>query len=69
MELVSAQVVAAAKLPMLNPGEFKLWKMKIEQYFFLVILNGDSPLPTRTVDGVETSVPLPTAKTEASKEE
>ncbi|GJV47203.1 putative ribonuclease H-like domain-containing protein [Tanacetum coccineum] len=27
-----------------------------------VILNGDSPLPTRTIDGVETSVPLTTAE-------
>ncbi|GJW09576.1 putative ribonuclease H-like domain-containing protein [Tanacetum coccineum] len=69
MESVSAQVVAAAKLPVLNPGEFKLWKMRIEQYFLMtdyalweVILNGDSPLPTRTVDGVETSVPPITAE-------
>ncbi|GJV70664.1 putative ribonuclease H-like domain-containing protein [Tanacetum coccineum] len=64
IESVSAQVVAAVKLPVLNPGEFELWKMRIEQYFLMtdyalweVILNGDSPLPTRTVDGVETSVP------------
>ncbi|GJZ69454.1 hypothetical protein Tco_0633004 [Tanacetum coccineum] len=64
MESVSAQVVAAAKLPVLNPNEFELWKMRIEQYFLMtdyalweVILNGDSPLPTRTVDGVETVVP------------
>ncbi|GJX34110.1 ribonuclease H-like domain-containing protein [Tanacetum coccineum] len=46
MESVSAQVVAAAKLLVLNP----------------VILNGDSPLQTRTVDGVETSVPPTTAE-------
>ncbi|GKC97647.1 hypothetical protein Tco_1167922 [Tanacetum coccineum] len=68
MESVLAQVVAAAKLPVLNPNEFKLWKMRIEQYFLMtdyalweVILNGDSPLPTRTVDGVETTVPPTTA--------
>ncbi|GJX93359.1 hypothetical protein Tco_0347945, partial [Tanacetum coccineum] len=60
MESVFAQVVAAAKLPMLNLNEFELCKMRIEQYFLMtdyalweVILNGDSPLPTRTVDGVE----------------
>ncbi|GJU06269.1 hypothetical protein Tco_1122699 [Tanacetum coccineum] len=42
--------------------------MKIEQYFLMtdyalweVILNGDSPLPTRTVDGVATAVPPTTA--------
>ncbi|GKC85495.1 putative ribonuclease H-like domain-containing protein, partial [Tanacetum coccineum] len=66
--LVPAQVVVVAKLPVLNPNEFELWKMRIEQYFLMsdyalweVILNGDSPLPTRTVDGVETVVPPTTA--------
>nr|GEU63139.1 putative ribonuclease H-like domain-containing protein [Tanacetum cinerariifolium] len=55
---LSPQVVAAAKLPILNPNEFDLWKMRIEQYFLMpdyslweVILNGDSPTPTRVVDG------------------
>ncbi|GJX24550.1 putative ribonuclease H-like domain-containing protein [Tanacetum coccineum] len=69
MESVSAPMVAAAKLPLLNPGEFELWKMRIEQYFLMtdyalweVILNGDSPLPTRTVDGVKTAVPPTTAE-------
>nr|GEZ18744.1 hypothetical protein [Tanacetum cinerariifolium] len=53
------QVVSAAKLPILNPNEFDLWKMRIEQYFLMtdyslweVILNGDSPIPSRTVEGV-----------------
>nr|GEX11452.1 hypothetical protein [Tanacetum cinerariifolium] len=52
-------VVSAAKLPILNPNEFDLWKMRIEQFFFMtdyslweVILNGDSPVPTRIVEGV-----------------
>nr|GEV14282.1 hypothetical protein [Tanacetum cinerariifolium] len=52
-------VVAAAKLPILNPNEFDMWKMRIEQYFLMtyyslweVILNGDSPTPTRIVNGV-----------------
>ncbi|GKB66276.1 ribonuclease H-like domain-containing protein [Tanacetum coccineum] len=69
MELVSAQVVAAAKLPLLNPGEFELRKIRIKQYFLMtdyalweVILNGDSPLLTRTVDGIETSVPPTTTE-------
>nr|GEV23580.1 putative ribonuclease H-like domain-containing protein [Tanacetum cinerariifolium] len=53
------KVVTAAKLPILNPNEFDLWKMRIEQYFLMtdyslweVILNADSPIPTRVVDGV-----------------
>nr|GEW67003.1 zinc finger, CCHC-type [Tanacetum cinerariifolium] len=52
-------VVSAAKFPILNPNEFDLWKMRIEQYFLMtdyspweVILNGDSPIPTKVIDGV-----------------
>nr|GEY17125.1 ribonuclease H-like domain, reverse transcriptase, RNA-dependent DNA polymerase [Tanacetum cinerariifolium] len=59
MESLSPHVVATAKLPILNPNEFDLWKMRIEQYFLMtnyslweVILNGDSPTPTRIIDGV-----------------
>nr|GEZ71342.1 ribonuclease H-like domain-containing protein [Tanacetum cinerariifolium] len=59
MDSLNPQVVSAAKLPILNPSEFDLWKMKIEQYFLMtdyslweVILNGDSPIPTRIFEGV-----------------
>nr|GEV64258.1 hypothetical protein [Tanacetum cinerariifolium] len=59
MESLSPQVVAAAKLPILNLNKFYLWKMRLEQYFLMtdysiweVILNGDSPISTRVVDGV-----------------
>nr|GFC56189.1 ribonuclease H-like domain-containing protein [Tanacetum cinerariifolium] len=59
MDSLSPQVVFAAKLPILNPNEFDLWKMRIEQYFLMtdyslweVILNGDSPVPTCLVEGV-----------------
>nr|GFB48523.1 hypothetical protein [Tanacetum cinerariifolium] len=52
-------VVSAANLPILNPNESDLWKMRIEQYFLMtdyslweVILNGDSPVLTRLVKGV-----------------
>nr|GEV67768.1 hypothetical protein [Tanacetum cinerariifolium] len=47
-------VVAAAKLPILNPNEFDLWKMRIlmtDYSLWEVILNGDSHSPTRIVDG------------------
>nr|GEZ46304.1 hypothetical protein [Tanacetum cinerariifolium] len=51
-------------LLMLNPNEFELWKMKIEQYFLMkdyalweVISNGDSPPLTRSIKGVETPYP------------
>nr|GEX05449.1 hypothetical protein [Tanacetum cinerariifolium] len=59
MESLSPQVVSTVKLPILNPNEFDLWKMRIEQYFLMtdyllweVILNGDSPIPTRVIEGV-----------------
>nr|GEW84206.1 ribonuclease H-like domain-containing protein [Tanacetum cinerariifolium] len=59
MEFLSPQVVSVAKLPILNPNEFNLWKMRIEQYFLMndyslweAILNGDSFIPTRVIKGV-----------------
>nr|GEX01889.1 ribonuclease H-like domain-containing protein [Tanacetum cinerariifolium] len=69
MESLSPQVVSDAKLPILNPNEFDLWKMSIEQYFLMtdyslweVILNGDSPIPTRVIDGVVHPVARTTAE-------
>ncbi|GJR94993.1 ribonuclease H-like domain-containing protein [Tanacetum coccineum] len=54
---------------MLNPNEFGLWKLRIEQYFLMtdyalweVIVNGDSPSPMRTVGGVEKTYPPITAE-------
>nr|GEX29050.1 hypothetical protein [Tanacetum cinerariifolium] len=59
MDSLSPQVVSAAKLPILNLNEFDLWKIRIEQYFWMndyslweVIMNGDSPVSTRIVKGV-----------------
>nr|GFB17489.1 hypothetical protein [Tanacetum cinerariifolium] len=72
MDSLSPQVVSAAKLaklPILNPNEFDLWKIRIEQYFLMinyslweVILNGDSPVPTRVVEGVLQPVAPTTAE-------
>nr|GEZ93152.1 hypothetical protein [Tanacetum cinerariifolium] len=69
MDSLSPQVVSAAKLPILNPNKFDLWKMRIEQYFSMtdyslweVILNGDSPIPTRVVEGAVQPVSHITAK-------
>nr|GEZ04715.1 hypothetical protein [Tanacetum cinerariifolium] len=72
MESLSPQVVSTAKLPILNPNEFDLWKMRIEQYFLMtdysiwkVILNGDSPILTRVIKGVVQPVAPTTAKKDA----
>nr|GFD51519.1 hypothetical protein [Tanacetum cinerariifolium] len=74
MESLSPQVVTAAKLPILNLNEFDLWKMRIEHYFLMtdyslweVILNGDSPIPTRVVDGVVQPIAPTTAEQRLAK--
>nr|GEU84292.1 putative ribonuclease H-like domain-containing protein [Tanacetum cinerariifolium] len=74
MDSLSPQVVSAAKPPILNPNEFDLWKMRIEQYFLItdyslweVILNGDSPVPTRVVEGVFQPVAPITAEQKLAK--
>nr|GFB02171.1 ribonuclease H-like domain-containing protein [Tanacetum cinerariifolium] len=71
---LSPRVVAAAKLRILNPNEFDLWKMRIEQYFLMtdyslweVIFNGDSPIPTRVVDGVVQPIAPTTAEQRLAK--
>jgi hypothetical protein len=50
-------MVTASKVPMLNAGEYELWKMRIRQYIRMidfnmwnVIINGDS-LPLKGTDG------------------
>nr|GEW57213.1 putative ribonuclease H-like domain-containing protein [Tanacetum cinerariifolium] len=65
----AVKVVYAAKLPILNPNEFDLLKISIEKYFLMtdyslweVILNGDSPVPTRFVEGVVQPVALTSAE-------
>nr|GEX41622.1 ribonuclease H-like domain-containing protein [Tanacetum cinerariifolium] len=59
MDSQIAPVVSSAKLPILNPNEFDLWKMRIEQYFLMtdyslweVIINGDFVISRVAVDGV-----------------
>nr|GFA67321.1 hypothetical protein [Tanacetum cinerariifolium] len=69
MDPLTPQVVSAAKLPILNPTEFDVKKMRIEQYFLMtdyslweVILNGNYPVPTRIVEGVSQPVAPTTAE-------
>nr|GEU36394.1 hypothetical protein [Tanacetum cinerariifolium] len=51
MEAGTTTITMTAKLPILNPGEYDLWLMRIEQYFLMtdytlweVILNGNKVL-------------------------
>ncbi|GJS98609.1 hypothetical protein Tco_0819779 [Tanacetum coccineum] len=36
MDQESAHMVAASKVPMLKPGEYKIWRMRIEQYIQMI---------------------------------
>nr|GEW54319.1 putative ribonuclease H-like domain-containing protein [Tanacetum cinerariifolium] len=69
MDSQSTLVVSATRLPILNPNEFYLCKMRIEQYFLMtdyspweVIINGDSPVPTVIVEGVVQPTAILTAE-------
>ncbi|GJW30702.1 ribonuclease H-like domain-containing protein [Tanacetum coccineum] len=67
-------MVDALKVPMLKPGEYELWRMRMEQYIQMidyslweVIENGNAPLTTKVVEGVETIIALTTAKEKAQR--
>ncbi|GJT48081.1 hypothetical protein Tco_0974238, partial [Tanacetum coccineum] len=74
MDLESAHMVAASKVPMLKPGEFELWRMTIEQYIQMidynlweVIENENTSPKTTVVEGVEKVIPPITAEEKAQK--
>ncbi|GJU92494.1 hypothetical protein Tco_1304917 [Tanacetum coccineum] len=62
-------MVAASKVPMLKPGEYELWRMRMEQYIQMVdyalwevIENGNTTPKTTLVEGVEKVIPPTTAE-------
>ncbi|GJV37063.1 ribonuclease H-like domain-containing protein [Tanacetum coccineum] len=74
MDQDSVHMVAASKVPMLKPGEYEFWRMMIEQYIQMVdyslwevIENGNVPLVTKLVEGVETTIAPSTAKEKAQR--
>ncbi|GJW47226.1 ribonuclease H-like domain-containing protein [Tanacetum coccineum] len=74
MDQDSAHMVAASKVPMLKPGEYALWRMRMEQYIQMidyslweVIENGNAPPITKVVKGVETIITPTTAEEKAQR--
>ncbi|GJS30330.1 hypothetical protein Tco_0490950 [Tanacetum coccineum] len=74
MDQDSVHMVAASKVPMLKPGEYELWRMRMEQYIQMidyslweVIENGNAPPITKVVEGVETTIAPATAKEKAQR--
>ncbi|GKF30478.1 hypothetical protein Tco_0100276, partial [Tanacetum coccineum] len=58
-----AHIMATSKVLMLKPGEYELWRMRMEQYIQMidyslweVIENGNAPPITKVVEGVETII-------------
>ncbi|GKD70297.1 ribonuclease H-like domain-containing protein [Tanacetum coccineum] len=69
-----AHMVAASKVPMLKPGEFELWRMRIEQYIQMidyalweVIENGATLPKTTIVEGKEQVTPITSAEDKAQR--
>ncbi|GKE07296.1 hypothetical protein Tco_1399314 [Tanacetum coccineum] len=74
MDSESAHMVVVSKVPMLKPSEFELWRMRIEQYIYMidyalwkVIENGNTAIKTTVVEGVEKVIPPTTAEEKAQK--
>ncbi|GKC14842.1 hypothetical protein Tco_1011624 [Tanacetum coccineum] len=73
MDQDSVHMVAASEVPMLKPGEYELWRMRMEQYKMIdyslweVIENGNAPLLTKVVEGVETTIAPSTAEEKAQR--
>ncbi|GJX90407.1 hypothetical protein Tco_0343733 [Tanacetum coccineum] len=62
------------KLPILQPGEYDLWKMRMEQYLqcidytlWEIVENGNAPIVTKTVDGKETVIPPTSVEEKAQR--
>ncbi|GJW47169.1 hypothetical protein Tco_0078815 [Tanacetum coccineum] len=62
------------KLPILQPGEYDLWKMRMEQFLqcidytlWEIVENGNAPIVTKTVDGKETFIPPTSVEEKAQR--
>ncbi|GKD12250.1 retrovirus-related pol polyprotein from transposon TNT 1-94, partial [Tanacetum coccineum] len=74
MDQDSAHMVAASKVPMLKPGEYEIWRMRIKQYIQMidyalweVIKNGATLPKTKIMEGVMTEMPITTAEEKAQR--
>nr|GEV83523.1 hypothetical protein [Tanacetum cinerariifolium] len=71
---IESQSNQTIKLPILQPNEYDLWKMRIEQYLqcinynlWEIIENSNASILTKTVDGKETVIPLTTVEEKAQR--
>ncbi|GJQ97757.1 hypothetical protein Tco_0008896 [Tanacetum coccineum] len=71
---MDSQTTQTIKLPILQPGEYDLWKMRMEQYLqcidytlWEIIENGNAPIVTKIVDGKDTVIPPTTVEEKAQR--
>ncbi|GKE12195.1 hypothetical protein Tco_1415746, partial [Tanacetum coccineum] len=74
MDQDSAHMVAASKVPMLKPGEYEIWRMRIEQYIQMIdyalweVIENSTTLPkTQMVECVMTVMPIIYAEEKAQR--
>ncbi|GJS28306.1 hypothetical protein Tco_0488926 [Tanacetum coccineum] len=74
MDQDSIHMMDASKVPMLKPDEFKIWRMRIEQYIQMidyalweVIENGATLPKTIIMEGKEQVMPITSAKEKAKR--
>ncbi|GJW43942.1 hypothetical protein Tco_0072741 [Tanacetum coccineum] len=74
MDQDSAHMVAASKVPMLKPGEYEIWRMRIEQYIQMIdytlweVIETDATLPkTKIMKGVTIELPITSAEDKAQR--
>ncbi|GKE14487.1 hypothetical protein Tco_1422064, partial [Tanacetum coccineum] len=73
---MDSQSTQTIKLPILQPGEYDLWKMRMNQYLqcidytlWEIVENGNAPIVTKTVDGKETVIPPTSVEEKAQRKE
>ncbi|GJY69998.1 hypothetical protein Tco_0472980 [Tanacetum coccineum] len=71
---MDSQSTQTIKLPILQPGEYDLWKMRMEQYLqcidytlWEIVENSNAPIVTKTVDGKETVIPPTSVEEKAQR--
>ncbi|GJS16653.1 hypothetical protein Tco_0411125 [Tanacetum coccineum] len=74
MDQDSVHMMTASEVPMLKPGEYELWRMRMEQYIQMVdyslwevIENGNAHPITKLIEGVETVITPSTAEENAQR--
>ncbi|GJZ84744.1 ribonuclease H-like domain-containing protein [Tanacetum coccineum] len=71
---MDSQTTQTIKLPILQPGEYDLWKMRMEQYLqcidytlWEIIEYGNAPIIPKTIDGKETVIPPTSVEEKAQR--